>query len=110
MKQRWHQAVNLAVVLALVFAFWPQPVLAAAAPNPQDIVPSTGTNSDLACHVTIGGTKFQADATVSLTKAGETDIIGFNLIVTVDSKIECDFNLSGAATGTWTVDVYNGSL
>jgi hypothetical protein len=52
----------------------------------------------------ISGTNFSQTRTVKLVRAGQADIFGTNVVVGA-SDIYCDFNIAGAQTGTWTVEV-----
>lgn len=44
----------------------------------------------------------------SLTKAGETDILGTDVSWISSTELTADFDLSGAALGFWNVEVVNG--
>lgn len=60
------------------------------------------------CHiVNLSGDNFFAGAYAKLIKAGQSDISATNVVITGDYQIVCDFNLTGAATGTWTLRVFN---
>ncbi len=70
------------------------------------IVPKTGLVGT-SVHVTdLTGTNFRAGATVKLSKSGQGDIKATGVTVS-SSRITCDFDLTGAAAGTWDVVVIN---
>jgi lysophospholipase L1-like esterase len=70
------------------------------------IAPSTSYN-DQSQSITIVGRGFQVGATVKLTKTGQTDVVATNVVVGSATSITADINLSGKATGLWTVVVTN---
>ena len=62
---------------------------------------------DIAATITgtfIDGTSLAA----KLTMTGETDIVGTDVTFVSDTEITADFDLTGGATGDWTVVVTNG--
>ena len=71
------------------------------------ITPSSGLNTGTVHITNLAGSNFQSGATVKLTKLGQPDINATNVIVVSASKITCDFDLTGAATGQWDVVVTN---
>ncbi len=79
----------------------------AAAPQVNSITPNTGGNTGVVHITNLAGANFQAGAIVKLTKAGQAAINATNVDVVSPSKITCNFNLSGAATGPWNVVVTN---
>jgi hypothetical protein len=90
----------------LVGAFtveYPEPIITS-------MTPSTGTN-DGVVHVTgLLGANFRTGAVVRLSQAGQPDIPAGGVTVVTESRITCDFDLTGAATGTWDVTVTNTDL
>ncbi|MBU0629799.1 MAG: hypothetical protein KKC80_02640 [Candidatus Margulisbacteria bacterium] len=54
--------------------------------------------------VKISGANFLSSTTVRLTHPGQSDIPGTNMTIGA-SEIYCDFNIAGALTGLWTVEV-----
>jgi trimeric autotransporter adhesin len=87
----------------LVGAFtveYPDPVLTS-------ITPSSGTN-DGVTHITgLLGANFRVGAVVTLMLSGQPPIVASHVAVVSGSKITCDFDLAGVATGTWDVSVTN---
>ena len=77
------------------------------APTVTGITPATGENSGTVGITDLAGTGFQPGASVKLTRSGQLDIPGTLVDVTSSSKITCEFDLSGAQTGTWNVVVAN---
>ena len=77
------------------------------APSLAGITPSSGFNTGIVNITNLSGTNFQAGAAVRLTKPGQPDINGTNVAVANPSKITCDFDLTGAAIGSWHVVVTN---
>jgi PKD repeat protein len=78
-----------------------------AAPTVTGITPATGENSGTVAITDLAGTGFQPGASVKLTRSGQPDIPGTLVDVTGSTKITCEFDLSGAQTGTWDVVVTN---
>ncbi len=71
------------------------------------ISPSSAPNSDIVT-VTINGSNFWSGCDVRLRKAGETDIVARNVVVSNGgTKITCDFDLRLKATGDWNLIVTN---
>ena len=81
----------------------------ASAPTPRVISVTPGNGSpDGVLHISrLTGANFLPGAIVRLTKAGEPDIQATNVVVANDSRIACDIDLSGAASGNWDVRVNN---
>jgi hypothetical protein len=77
------------------------------APTVVGITPSNGFNTGTVHITDLSGADFQPGATVKLTKSGQSDIPGTGVTVVSPSKITCDFDLSGVATGLWNVVVTN---
>ena len=70
------------------------------------ITPTSGANNGVV-HATMRGTCFQSGATVRLTRSGQSDIVATSVSVVGSTRITCNLNLAGAATGTWNVVVTN---
>lgn len=78
-----------------------------ADPIVSSISPSVG-NNDGTVHITgLLGANFRAGATATLSMSGQPDIVANSVTVVSQSKITCEFDLVGAATGTWDVTVTN---
>jgi len=71
------------------------------------ITPDFGTNDGLVHITDLAGANFETGATAKLSRAGESGINATNLVVVSDAQITCDFDLTGAVTGTWDVVVTN---
>jgi hypothetical protein len=72
------------------------------------ITPTVGPNNTNKASITnLAGTGFVATPTVKITKAGESDINATNVVLVTTIKLTCDFNLTGATAGDWTVRVTN---
>lgn len=72
------------------------------------ITPAVGPNNTNKASITnLAGTGFVDPPTVKITKGGESDINATNVVRSSSTKITCDFNLTGATPGTWTVRVTN---
>ncbi|MDF1514309.1 MAG: S8 family serine peptidase [Brevefilum sp.] len=82
------------------------PPLIVTSPIVTSINPNTGEDTG-SIAVTISGSNFEVGATVKLTKTGQTDINGSGVTVPNSNQINCTFNLTGAAAGTWNVVVTN---
>ena len=73
------------------------------------ITPAMAYNNAVLQDADIAGSGFETGATVTLVNGAQT-INGTNLVVDTDTDIiTADFNLSGAAVGTWDVRVNNPS-
>jgi len=68
------------------------------------VSPNVGTN-DTSVRVTLSGAEFTGTTTVELTRAAESPIVGYDIVVVDDSTINCTFNLAGRTTGFWNVFV-----
>jgi C1A family cysteine protease len=79
----------------------------APGPTVTSITPNSGENTG-SVHITnLAGSKFRSGATVKLIRSGQPDIQATNVNVVSASQITCDFDLTGAAAGTWNVVVTN---
>lgn len=78
-----------------------------SAPNISSITPASGFNNGIINITNLSGLNFRNNAVVSLSKLGETDIAGTNVVIASSSKITCQFNLNGKTTGLWDVVVLN---
>jgi hypothetical protein len=78
-----------------------------AAPAISSITPSSGYNDEAVSITDLSGSGFLTGAGVKLKRGGESDIDASNVVVVNGSKITCDLNLVGAATGLWTPRVTN---
>jgi C1A family cysteine protease len=78
-----------------------------SAPTVTSITPNSGYYTETVHITNLAGTNFQSGATVKLTKSGQPNINGTSVSVVSESKITCDFDLNGAATGNWDVVVTN---
>ena len=74
------------------------------------ITPNSGTNDGTVDITNLAGTGFQTGATVNLEKTGETDVGGTSVVVVSSTKITCTFDLTGEATGAWSVTVTNTDM
>lgn len=74
-------------------------------PSADAINPVSGTTGQI-IPANITGNNFLAGATVTLVKAGESNVSAMVLGV-IPSKIACSFDLSGAISGPWSVVVTN---
>lgn len=77
------------------------------APQVNSITPNTGANTGVVHITNLAGANFQSGATVKLSKTGQANISATNVDVVSPSRITCDFDLTGAATGAWNVVVTN---
>ncbi len=57
--------------------------------------------------VVLNGSGFLPGASVRLTRAGSSDIAATNVGVVSSTEMTCDFDLTGAATGTWNLAFEN---
>lgn len=76
-------------------------------PNIISIVPNTGLN-DRSYKVIIYGSNISSDATAALQMTGQPDINATGEVIASDGiSMECYFNLTGVAVGSWSVAVTN---
>lgn len=71
------------------------------------VAPSIAPSAGVAHISDLEGGGFQSGASVSLTRLGQSDIHASNVTVEGGSKITCDFDLTGAAPGLWSIVVRN---
>jgi hypothetical protein len=81
--------------------------ISADPPQITGITPSSAINTGTVRITNLAGSRFQSGATVTLTRSGYADILATNVVIVSESKITCDLNLNGAATGQWNVVVTN---
>ncbi len=81
----------------------------ASAPPPQvtSITPASGSNDGVLHISRLAGAYFQPGSSVKLAKAGEQDMQATRVVVDGDTRIACDIDLTGAASGNWDVVVSN---
>jgi len=78
----------------------------AVPPSVTGITPESGINTGL-ISVNITGTDFGNPPVVKLSRAGQADINATNVVWLSATQISCDFLITGAGTGNWTVIVIN---
>ena len=78
-----------------------------SAPTIEAITPSGALNGGTVHVAGLRGSHFQPGASVKLTRQNQQDIPGVNVSVVDTSLITCDFDLNGAAAGSWSVVVTN---
>lgn len=79
------------------------PTFAAVNPRTHSIT----TNGDT-LHLEIAGTNLDGISRVNLVRAGATPITGTG-VSPGPTKVTCDLNVTGASTGTWSVEVSEGA-
>ncbi len=77
------------------------------APTVASINPVKALNTGSVSITKLAGTGFLHDATVKLTKSGQSDIVASDVSVLSSSKITCTFDLTGCELGAWNVVVTN---
>jgi hypothetical protein len=82
---------------------------ATPAPTVSSITPNSGKNTGSVHISNLAGSNFSTTGTtvVELRKAGQASIQATSVSVISSSQINCDFNLAGAAIGSWDVVVVN---
>lgn len=65
--------------------------------------------ADGTTQLTITGANFTSGTTVKLVKSSQPDIPGTGVIITGGNTLQADFNINGAATGTWNLVITNSS-
>jgi hypothetical protein len=79
-------------------------------PTVLSITPTAGHIGTVVSVTNLVGTNFNTTATpvtVRLVKTGSSDIMATNVVVVSSTRITCQFDLTGAATGLWDVVVRN---
>ncbi len=71
------------------------------------VVPGAANNCGPATTLEITGAGFTAGTTVSLFRDGEPEIVATDVDVQSSSSLAAELDLTGAATGAWTVQVAN---
>lgn len=86
------------------------PVFCNLPPEIDSIVPPSATNTGMQ-HLVIHGSNFApGQTTAQLSMTGQPTIFGQNFVVNgAGTQLDADFNLAGAAVGTWTMTVNNGT-
>ncbi|MFA6170719.1 MAG: DUF2341 domain-containing protein [Candidatus Margulisiibacteriota bacterium] len=79
-------------------------------PTVNSVDPAIGINYGTLTGVTILGNDFVSGATVKLTKSGQSDINATDVSFVSSAQLTCNFDLTGAAAGAWTVVVTNPDL
>jgi predicted aspartyl protease len=79
----------------------------ASPPNVTSITPDEGYIGQVLEDVILVGTGFQENASVQLTKSGQSPISASMLEVQGSTRISCTLNLGKAVVGKWTVRVTN---
>lgn len=74
-------------------------------PTVSSISPEWGYNDQVVSHATVKGTGFYQVASVTLSRSGERAILAEDVEVDSSGTLFCDFNIKGAAPGTWNVNV-----
>lgn len=77
------------------------------APVVNSIIPSSGENTGAVDILALTGENFLDGARVNLTKVGETSIPGTTVAWVNSTTLTCTFNLAGAESGVWIVEVVN---
>jgi PKD repeat protein/C1A family cysteine protease len=77
------------------------------APTVSSIMPSTGQTGTVVIVSDLAGRNFISPVTVRLTRSGSSDIAATSVVVASSTRISCQFDLTGAAVGTWDVVVRN---
>lgn len=78
------------------------------APAIDSITPGSAPSGNSSVSITdLAGSNFKSGAAVKLVKSGHDDINASDVNVESSGKITCKLDLSGAATGDWTVVVTN---
>ena len=79
-----------------------------AAPTVTAITPTNANTGNASVSVTnLAGANFYGTPTVLLKKTGQTPITATSVNVASSTKITCNFDLTGAAVGSWDVYVAN---
>jgi len=81
-------------------------LMPSASPTVTNLTPASGNTAGSS--PTLVGTNFREGATVKLQKAGQSDIIASNVVISSPTKITCTISIPAtAAAGSWDVVVTN---
>ncbi|MFH1150344.1 MAG: S8 family serine peptidase [Actinomycetota bacterium] len=75
-------------------------------PRVTGVTPDQSGN-DAPVSVEVSGSAFLDGATVKLMKSGQANIPGTGVTIVSSTRLECEFDLSGAAPGAWNAVVRN---
>ena len=81
--------------------------ITANAPAITGISPNTGMQGTVVSGINLAGRGFQNNARINLTRSGYANITANAVVVVYPAQITCSFDLTGAATGSWNIDVIN---
>ena len=81
--------------------------ITANAPAITGISPNTGMQGTVVSGINLAGRGFQNNARINLTRSGYANITANAVVVVYPAQITCSFDLTGAATGSWNIDVTN---
>ena len=81
--------------------------ITANAPAITGISPNTGMQGTVVSGINLAGRGFQNNARINLTRSGYANITANAVVVVSPARITCSFDLTGAATGSWNIDVIN---
>ncbi len=76
-------------------------------PVVMSVTPESGDNSGTVTITNLAGSGFRSGASVALARSAQPDIPATSVTVLSSSRITCEFDLSGAVTGLWDVNVTN---
>lgn len=79
----------------------------AAPPEVTRVIPNFGYTVEVTKNVIVEGTDFQTDASVQLTRSGQSPLSAPQPDVQSSTRISCTFNLGKAVAGQWDVVVTN---
>lgn len=113
----WTAKTTVTPAPLLVRRGWVRPSGTAFVPSVRKVTPSSGYKRDQAALVTLTGRDFQPGADVRLVRKGfATDILGKDVTVVSETRIDCTFDLDTGltvgtdSTGTWNVGVWNAPV
>jgi hypothetical protein len=75
-------------------------------PTISSVAPAAGFN-DRSYRVIVNGSNISTDATIQLTRAGQTAVVGTTITYTDMTSVECDLDLNGVESGLWNLVVTN---
>lgn len=74
------------------------------------VTPPSGYDTGAVNITNLSGSGFVSGCQPKLSKSGQTDIVGSNVVVVSSGQITCSYDLTGKATGYWDVVVTTGSV
>ncbi len=77
------------------------------APTVSSVIPAKATNTESTVAIRLAGENFLSDATITLSKIGESDIAGTSVSIISRTSASCNLNILDKTPGAWDVNLTN---